>query len=35
MSERKIVQEQLIKYARQIGWTYLRIYEEVAFRKLD
>ena len=33
MSERKIVQEPLIKYARQIGWTYLTRDEAVALRQ--
>jgi len=33
MSERKIVQEPLIKYARQIGWTYLSRDEAVALRQ--
>jgi type I restriction enzyme R subunit len=32
MSERKIVQEPLIKYATQIGWTYLGRDEAVALR---
>lgn len=32
MSERKIVQEPLIKYATQIGWTYLNRDEAVALR---
>jgi len=33
MSERKIVQEPLIKYARQIGWTYLTRDETVVLRQ--
>jgi len=33
MSERKIVQEPLIKYARQIGWTYLNRDEAVDLRQ--
>jgi len=33
MSERKIVQEPLIKYAKQIGWTYLNRDEAVALRQ--
>jgi type I restriction enzyme R subunit len=33
MSERKIVQEPLIKYVRQIGWTYLTRDEAVALRQ--
>jgi len=33
MSERKIVQEPLIKYAKQIGWTYLSRDEAVALRQ--
>ena len=33
MFERKIVQEPLIKYARQIGWTYLTRDEAVALRQ--
>ena len=33
MSERKIVQEPLIKYARQIGWTYLTRDETVILRQ--
>ncbi len=32
MSERKIVQEPLIKYATQIGWTYLNRDEAVVLR---
>ena len=33
MSEWKIVQEPLIKYAKQIGWTYLNRDEAVALRQ--
>ena len=33
MSERKIVQEPLIKYVKQIGWTYLNRDEAVALRQ--
>lgn len=33
MSERKIVQEPLIKYAKQTGWTYLNRDEAVALRQ--
>jgi len=33
MSERKIVQEPLVKYAKQIGWTYLTRDEAVVLRQ--